>query len=70
MVLYYVDKQKNELDDGSEAMEGWKWMVAGNHQSPLYRTENDAKWALAKQVWDIVSPLRLFAEKMRKKERE
>ncbi len=48
--------------------EGWAWRVAGRAISDEpFKTMDAAKWDLANQIWDIVSPLRIFANKMRKK---
>ena len=50
---------------------GWQWRVSGRAGSnEPFKTMNDAKWDLAHNIWDMVSPLRLFAEKQKRKGRD
>ena len=48
---------------------GWRWTVSGRVGSDEpFETMNDAKWDLSANIWELVKPLRLFAQQQRKKD--
>lgn len=46
---------------------GWNWRVSGRvgNDEP-FKTKTDAKWDLCQNIWELISPLRLWAQKRKK----